>query len=300
MNSTKPSNSSNSTGQTNGYAFADQNLINILTFMYSIGYIYIVPFISVTAFGLNLVSLIVFLNPKLKGKLYNYFVSKSISELIFLLLGALYPVYFCTSCPTYATMGWAILIDYGVGIGIATVYTYSGLCEIAIIYDRLVAFYQIRRFDFDSRIIISTMLLISVVPFIPELFASYISQSASGKYTIQSTGFGLSPVYLWYIGLVGMTESLIIFAVLITMNILLVQKFKIYLARKRRIVVTSLSAVRTLNSVRTNAQNTASNAREEDPERRITLMVIVHSFVLILSRTCQSIDNIIAITDIVV
>jgi hypothetical protein len=292
MNSTRSfKNASNTTANNHENVLPDPYLLNVLNFVYNIGYIYVVPSVSVLAFAFNLVSIIVFLHPKLKGKTYKYFVTKTVSELIFAVLGALYPVFFCASCATFGTLGWAILIKYGAGITIQTSYTYSGLCEIAIIYDRLVVLYQIRHFDFDSRVVILSMLVLSFVSFIPGLFASFIVLSAPGQYSIQPTEFGISQGYLWYQALVVVIENIMIIAALVCMNSVLVHKFKTYLARRRMILANTRLALQMLN---TSTQNT-NNSIEEDLQKRITLMVIIHSSVLIVSRIIVTIDTMFAL-----
>jgi hypothetical protein len=202
-----------------------------------------VPAFSITGFVFNLISLIVFLNPKLTGKLYKYFVTKSISELIFLAMGALYPLYFCTSCPTYGTLGWAAMVQYGAGIVIQTAFTYTGLCEIAIVYERLVVLYQIKRFDFKASTVIAVMFTVSCVPYIPGVFAKYIAQSTpGGPYARITTAFGSSLGYLLFQSLWQAITMTLIFCTVIALNIALVKKFKGYLAKKKSLVANARAA----------------------------------------------------------
>jgi hypothetical protein len=99
----------------------------------------------------------------------------------------------------------------------------------------------------------------------------------------------MSTGYLWYQGLVVMIEALAIFAALVSMNIILVQKFKKYLAWKRTILANPRLDVR-INNTSMSTQNT-DNGTEEDPQRRITFMVIIHSSVFIVSRTIVTINT---------
>jgi hypothetical protein len=341
MNSTKPSNTSNATSQADANVLPDLYLINIYNFVNKIANIYIIPIISVTAFIFNLLSLIVFLNPKLKGKLYKYFVTKSISELVFLSIGALYPLFFCSSCPSYLSLAWAISVKYGAGLVIEIAFTSINLCELAIIYDRLVLLYQIKRFDFDARIVIASIITVSSAPFLPNIFSSYITEIMPGKFLFANTEFGSTSSFQWYQGLLVLIENNIMILVLITMNIILVHKFKSHLARKRTLISSSKSAISLIanksiktvsiphlagiaqqpildeargvtrnveiepSAVATNANSSVKNGglrkstsrgvqsvSEEDPERRVTIMVIVISFVFVISRTFETINTI--------
>jgi hypothetical protein len=328
MNSTLISNLSNRNNSTTrplSTPTPDYYLINILNFLYTIGYIYIVPVIAVVGFCLNLISLLVFFNPKLTGDIYKYFVTKTIAEMIFLALGALYPFFYCSSCPTYLSLGWAIIVAYGSGFVLTTTYAYSGFCELAIVYDRLAILYQNRLvFKFNAWLLTTVMFFVSALLFMPTIFSTYVAQLMPGKYIFFKTDFGKSNGYLWYAGLVLVVVNIFTFTALIFLNSLLVKKFKSFVVAKRSIVLSSKSALSIINSKRkstvkpstvvetalpinnpasvlnTNNNDVLINPRKsapgvvnsrqhDDPQRRIHLMVIVLSFVFIGSRTFQTI-----------
>jgi hypothetical protein len=319
MNSSNFSQSTNTTGQNTITSPDLAFFLDVYNFVHKIAFIYIVPAIAITGFCLNLLSLIVFLNPKLKGSIYKYLVTKSLAEIILQTLGATYPILFCSKCPTYLTLGWAILYEYGFNIVIDTIFTYSGLCEIAVVFERLALLSRSSRFDLDPLWVIAGMLALSFVPFIPILFSSYIYETAPGKYYFEYTEFGRSHTYAWYYGLISVIENVIVFAVLVLMNIALVNQFKKYLAKRKSLVSNRKSAqnIIALNenkptNLTTQNINTISNqnplrapsvsntpgridsgsqSAEEDLQKRITIMVIVLSFVFILSKVFQTVHT---------
>jgi hypothetical protein len=139
------------------------------------------------------------------------------------------------------------------------------------------------------------MLFLSFASFFPGTFASFIVQSAPGQYSIQPTEFGKSPAYLWYQALVVVIENLLIITALVSMNIVLVHKFKKYLARKRMMLASTRLALQLINTNTSTSTTDNVPVPEEDLQRRITLMVIIHSSVLIVSRIIVTFDSLFAL-----
>jgi hypothetical protein len=118
----------------------------IALFINTIGYIYIATSFNVVGFFLNIFCLIILINKTLKGDIYKYFILKTSTELGRVFLGTLFPLAFCTSCPSFPTFAVQLIRAYGFNYAASLFSTMSILSEIALTYDRLTIFKKNSKF----------------------------------------------------------------------------------------------------------------------------------------------------------
>lgn len=121
------------------------NLLENSTIIYSIdpnnlfeyiGYLYIIPIMCSVGFVLNIISLAVFLNIKVKLTINRLYVIKSILDASFLCMGALTPIINCINCSTSQTYGAKIYKHYFIIYLTQVVYSSTAFMEIVITFNR--------------------------------------------------------------------------------------------------------------------------------------------------------------------
>lgn len=251
----------------------------IISFINTIGYIYIVPTVCSLGFILNIICIIVFFRLRQNGNIYKYFLSKTIAEIIVLVIGAFIPYGNCVFCDSYQTLGAQIYKMFFLGFLNQICYTYSGLCEIIITIDRIFILKNKPNSFISYKIVMTVFWLFSFGIFIPILLANYIKALPNNKYSYVSTEFGLTINYTIYLAIVIITRNIFFFFSLVISNVLLLIEFKKYLQRKYNLVsvVTSVTTFRHTTTCLDTARlkenisaNNSSNVKNSTAEKSQT------------------------------
>jgi hypothetical protein len=295
------------------------DLSKIEHFIYEIGYMYIIPIISLIGVTLNGICLLILLSSKLlKATIYNYFILKTFCELLMCILGVTMPVYVCQDCLFSSTL---VVVAYWLYVFLIVnpiAFTVSMLCEILITYDRVMLFKTGRhlssahlKFKHAAMFAVAYSIFISI----PRLFAQTISEIVDrpGKYHLQETIFGMSSLYKYYLIAIDINSSLFWMSILIALNLLVLFKFRAYKLRRASLVsqssISSIAArmnnlqpqVRgdvelSLNNSQM-ASSLRSHQKEEQSERSLAFSILCCCFIYSLNRFLLSIADILAQLD---
>lgn len=283
-------------------------MIQVMNLISGIGYTYITTSVCVIGFFLNLICLAVFFQLRKSATIYKYFLAKTLAESIVLLIGAFVQYGNCVKCSSYQTIGAQIYKMYFLGFLNNIAYTYSGFSEIIITIDRVLTLRNKHASCWSYKIIIPAFSCFSFVIFIPILFANYIKYLPNNEYSFVNTEFGASISYTYYLAVFILTRNSAFFIVLFGANVVLLIDYKSYLMRKNNLVSvrTETRKIETRVAENNNSSgdlinsntNGQSNIHVVQPnssnssKRKITKMVIILSFVFVVSRLVQAVTTI--------
>jgi hypothetical protein len=217
----------------------DPVAVQINFYVNLIGYIYMVPMVCICGFVLNIICLAVLCQKELKGNIYKYFIVKTISELVLVVCGAILPMSFCINCATFQTLAPAIYRGYIFTFVVASCFSISNMCEIALTYDRLIIFKQksswLPKVSFrNSAVLITT---VSMILYAPYLFYLRIVELPNnpGKYTLTWSEFGYTWFYKFYGQFVAL-YSILLFLILLFLNVFVLIEYKKYTTNRMEIL----------------------------------------------------------------
>jgi hypothetical protein len=216
------------------------NSNQISLFINTIGNIYIIPSICVIGFVLNITCLILLTDKSLKGNIYKYFILKTLSELIRVILGSMFPIVFCNNCATFQTQFSQVFRVYIISYGASVMSTISILSEIALTYDRLVIF-KIKKKYFPHlkyKPACTAILLIGIFLFFHLLFVNRVVEipNQPGRFRTISTEFGSTSLANYLTIIITCIQSFGGFFALISLNISLLIEFQKYKKSRQHII----------------------------------------------------------------
>ena len=180
-----------------------QNSLNIISFMNDVSSYTILTLPAVFGVFTNAINIAVFLNPKLKGAMYDYLLWKSILDFLIEVIGCFVSIVFCENCLFYNSVASYIYDIYLFTYFYYVLYGCTTICELAIAYDRiLILKHNPKRYWFQSikyfiPIIIGFFFLITVP--LSLAFVIVPVTNSSYFYTRIFSNFGQSIYYKFYL-----------------------------------------------------------------------------------------------------
>ncbi|CAF0714616.1 unnamed protein product [Brachionus calyciflorus] len=277
--------------------------IEISSFIINIGYPFMLTPISSIGFLLNIFPLITFARLQKSGNIYRFFLIKTLSESMILLIGAVILYGVCSNCSAYQTLGAIVFRMVFSGYLNAVLATLNGFCEIMIAVDRILI---IRNISLNAIWYLIASLLAFIISFslpIPLLFANYIKEISESKYSLTNTNFGASISYTFYLASVFIFINSFLFVTLTISNVVLLIEFKKYLAKKRGMTSIGKNNLKdTSKSEESNLTNISkkailNNNTNKSSKGRLTKMVLILSVLFMASRLINSISTILSNID---
>jgi hypothetical protein len=291
----------------------DASMLSALNFVHTIGYSFIISPVSLFGLATNLACLLVFLSDNMNRQVYIYFRAKTLGEIVITSIGTLIPIGTCRSCFTYNTYHTQIYRFIVNNCLLGIVYTFCGLMEIAIVYDRyLIVKKNSRCLCRASKTLVLAFCAVASTLFtIPQMFSQKIvptGHTAEGKkYHLVSSDFGKSKAYLHYQIGFSFVRSVIFFHLILLFSVLLVCEFKRYVRKKKILMRTTRRKDEQLPSNDMTTEFFSANSKsltsrekkrarqrvksvrglENRAHRNVTKMVITLSVIFLISRCVQ-------------
>jgi len=273
--------------------FEKENLLVILNSLDDISIIAI-PIICVIGIILNLICFIVFIC--LKEKIFFYLAINVIVESLFLLIGALASFILCRKCiieNTYLKAIYNLIINRFFG---SLLYSLVTILETQISFNRyfLVSSHKTKTIiELKDKVKIFIYFIICVFIHLPYCFAFKIQKNEMSfdedTYSLEYNHFGNTDFMFYYSNFILIFENILAVFVLLPLNIIIIVKFKQFIKKKN---ATSVSINVLMNNLNNNNNILQNNCKTET---RFTRLIVITSFLFIISRLYESIISIIVI-----
>ena len=262
------------------YNLLSENFQYFFLYLYRIGFVIVTPTICVIGLILNILCFIVCL--RLKEKIFFYLAFKLLAELIYLICGAISPYILCEDCHLEYTYLRAIITliisKYIKGV----IYTLITILEIEISFNRYNLINSHSKISFvetKDKLKIIIYILISLIIFLPYIFGYEIKKEQhevfififNDEYKLGNNKFGQSIYFYYLYTYFGFFENILSILILIPLNIIILVKFKNFIKNKANIA----------SSIIRQQQNAKS-------EKRFTRMIVLISFLFIISRLAEA------------
>lgn len=271
-----------------------ENLLDILNSLDDISIIAI-PIICVIGIILNLICFIVFIC--LKEKIFFYLAINVITESLFLLIGALASTLLCRKCNienTYLKAIYNLIINRFFG---SVLYSLITILEIQISFNRyfLVSSHNTKTIiELKDKAKIFIYFIICVLIHFPYCFAFEIQKNemsfVEDTYSLEYNHFGNTNFMFYYSNYILIFENILAVFVLLPLNIIIIVKFKKFIKKKN---ASSVSINFLMNNLNNNNNKILQNNCKT--ETRFTRLIVIISFLYIISRLYESIISIIVI-----
>ena len=257
-----------------------------------------IPIICVIGIILNLICFIVFIC--LKEKIFFYLAINVITESLFLLIGALASILLCRKCDTENTYLKAI---YNLIINrffASVLYSMITILEIQISFNRyfLVTSHNTKTIiELKDKAKIFIYFIICVLIHLPYCFAFKIQKNemsfVEDTYSLEYNHFGNTDFMFYYSNYILIFENILAIFVLLPLNIIIIVKFKKFIKKKNASSVSINVLMNNLNNNNNNNNKILQNNCKT--ETRFTRLIVITSFLYIMSRLYESIISIILI-----
>jgi hypothetical protein len=311
MNNTSNRNHSNRVSSTG---------LTLSAFILNIGYLYIIPVTCIIGVVFNVLCIVTFASKKLLRnntdnfmcEIYKYFLFKSVSDLIILMVGTLAPIVVCQFCSTTGSFASVLVGIYFTEFISNFLHTISTLTEIVITLDRLSIL--------DKRILFLRKLPVkytfpgfvafSFLMHSLRLFGFGIIQMPNGRFTRFFYDFINQNVYNWAGIIISFVQHSVAFVLIFIINILLFIRFQTYMRKKQRLTrgigdeaaggTTDRSTIDSINiwqrTQTSDKQSKSPKAEAKDKakakvERAMTRMIIVSSLFFAFCRLMEWIST---------
>jgi hypothetical protein len=271
-----------------------------------VGYLYIIPIVCVFGVLLNLMCSIVFMNKKLMfessmKKVYRYFLFKTYSDLVLLLVSTLTPIIICQFCSFAGTILPSILNLYVANFTTNISHLTSSLIEILIVLDRLAIISKSMRFinNIKLKYSIVGIVLFSVFIHSPKLFSLRVAQ-INGRFTILTNSFVNQNVYNWLVLIISFLQHLFTFIILVIINAITFIQFKSFFNNKKALLGAtkktecrpsqtnkSQEVVLNTKSVHSQNENKTESLKLTSSEKNLGKMILVSSLLYALCRLME-------------
>jgi len=254
------------------YYLLSDNLIEFFIQSYNIGFVIISPTLCVIGFILNLLSFIVFVC--LKEKIFFYLAMKSLAEALLLMTGAISPYMTCINCNLENTYLIALITLIVAKFAKGPLYTLITILEIEIAFNRynLINSHTTKTLiEMKDKIKGFVFTLISILLFVPYLFAFEINKNKMYEYKMEKSKFGSSEFFYYFYTCISF-ENILSVLILLPLNIIIIIKFKKFIQQKQEQI------------------STTPRMRQDNVkiETRFTRLMILISFLFILSRLAEA------------
>jgi hypothetical protein len=280
MNTT--SQTENTTSRSNSFAYSSYSSNFVIDI---IGYLYLMPIVCIIGLMLNALSLLTMASMKSSDNLtlYRLMITRTISDMGLLLIGALTPISTCQNCLARAPLVSLIFNLYFADFGSNFFQTFSTLADILIVHCRLCSLVDTcclcRRFSKPSyKAQVLCILFIGGSFHTPKLFTRAIvvvNSPINNATTILTMGFfayvNRNAFNIYFI-FVAVVQNLFTLFVLVVLNVLLLWQFRRYIVQS--------------NSIR-------DTIRIRKSEQNLTKMVLSSSLLFATSHAAQCITAII-------
>lgn len=205
--------------------------MNFLTGFTEVNGYFIIPIISLLGFILNMLCFIIFMSSKfkLKSKL-KFLITKVLLEMLFCAFGIGFQNGLCVdNCTVSYSLEFQIFRLYIHKFIGSSLYICTGLIEIFLTYDRYLILINRKNWlnkEVNFKYIILVSVIVSLIIFVPELFATKIvksNQNSTNSFKIESTAFGESKANFYYkmisISLANLTQIIALFSISVLLSI---------------------------------------------------------------------------------
>ena len=263
--------------------FQTVEIFDIFMGFYNIGYLKVLPVICVIGCILSLINLIVFLNPKLKEKIYFYLMIKSLIELVILVCGALLPLLQNVTYITYFTTLFQIVLYKVLSNAL---FLFVSIMEISITFNRYFIIKSTQKLlvKKKDKILVFIFGIVSFALFIPICFAYNIVE-ANGKFSFENSDFGNTKFFEIYLECINFSENLLTVFVLLPSNIIVLIQYRRFLSKKKTIINFASRLIRGQDTENAENKRISKLVRSQ---RKFTRMIIILSFLFIFARLCTA------------
>ena len=277
----------------------EKNLLFFLINLYHYGYLIVFPVICVIGFFISLVCLVVLINKNFKQKAYFYLKIKTFFETLLLAIGALTPVVSCLECQTYETFIssiYSLVCIIRIFFNRKNVYfiflfqviyrylkTVFFLCatlmEMAVTFDRYYLIQSTSKILVmrNDKILASIFIFLSLLIVAPVLIAQSIETNENGHFRLEETNFGKTKVYSIYLSCITFIQNILTVVVIVPFNVIVLCKYRKFI-KKKDITITRIMPVLP------QSKNFVNLSQKMDSQKRFTKMILIVSFLFILSR----------------
>jgi hypothetical protein len=291
----------------------------------TIGYLYLIPIISVFGVFLNILCIALLCSKSLKGDIYKYLMLKTVSELIIVILGAMLPYSNCINCLSFQTLGAQIYRLYGISIINSMAFTVSMLSELAISYDRLIIFKKysscLPKIKFKYACV--GILTISVGIYVPFLFGSIVARidNQPDRWQVINTTFGRSSASLYYSLIVSILRTIVLLILFCIVNLLVLVEYRKYKIKRALILAkttitqksnfeisklnkfendnNSISNVNSVAQKRANA-NASKSMANSDSENTLTYTILLCCLIYSINKTLIAMAGFFSYLDLII
>jgi hypothetical protein len=285
-----------------------------------IGYVYLIPILSLIGFALNIPCLIGLAVAKLSPDSRKYLLLRTVTHLILLACLAFNALTNCLMCQARGTLPTQLINVYIIIFFYRAAFTTAALVEIIVSYQRLAIFKKrldcLKKIRFNYMVIL--FMLLGLALNVPYLLAFQPAErpANSSLFDTVRTDFGNTSFYRIYIIALNLCQSFLSFILLTIFNVLATIEFKKYMKRKKNLTkgkndrstatepqrktIEMTSAANLANSTGKNkterlASHTNSHATlnvtlktsEKSVEVSFTMMIIVSSAFFTFTRLIQ-------------
>ena len=204
--------------------------------IFTIIYLYTTPIVCIFGFILSMLTLIVLLNPNLKGNMYIYLLAKTLFETVLLGVGMLIPYGYCYDCSFHMSFGSKFYSLHIHTFLQNVLYFASAITEMFIVLDRYLILSQkgkLFRKESFAKTTICIISSIGILLFLPISFSAEIHKISNDTYDLHVTEFGKSAAFSFTMSFINLTENVLVWLILIVLNILVLYEYKKYIRKKK-------------------------------------------------------------------
>jgi len=274
------------------------NLYLFALSLYYIGYIKVFPVLCFAGLFLSVLNTITFMNPKFDNRIFYYLKYKSIGEGLIFLTGVLSPIITCENCATEATY-FSMVFKLAFHIYLRNVlFLFVTILEIQIAIER---YYTIKSTEKilvkkRERIKILLFVVLSFLPFLPDLFAYEIvpfkvvnyfvdfDKNKGDYFMLEKSKYGNSTIHNIFSITLCMVQNAATVLFLIPFNVLVFIEFRRFIKNKSR-TVNQTNMNNANHSVQTSSQQRNSS------DNKFNYMISIITFLFVISRVSDALSH---------